>query len=311
MRRPTFIASCLFALSLAGTSLGWSAEEARRITAPPEPLVAALGLKPFYRKHVSAGGFPVLSSERVSDYALLEAAYLIDQMLRGRDDLRDAMIRSRTRFVVMAPTEMTTAVPEHSDMTPAKYWDKRARGLGASRSRPVVSCGEENLLCYPGDPYEGENILIHEFAHAIHGMGLRAVDPAFDGRLRETYAAAMREGRWKDTYAATNAGEYWAEGVQSWFDCNRGKGPVHNGVRTREQLVEHDPALAALVTSVFRNAEWRYQRPDQRRERGHLAGYDPSRAPRFKWDPELLEWYRKYEEEQRKKREMPNGGARP
>jgi len=25
----------------------------------------------------------------------------------------------------------------------------------------VVSCGEENLLCYPGDPYHKENILKH------------------------------------------------------------------------------------------------------------------------------------------------------
>ena len=36
-----------------------------------------------------------------------------------------------------------------------------------------------------GARYSAENILIHEFAHAIHEMGLVHVDPTFDRRLRE------------------------------------------------------------------------------------------------------------------------------
>jgi hypothetical protein len=266
---------------------------------PPPSLVATLHLSPYYRKYVSAHGLPVLSSEKASDYALLEAAYLIDHMLEGRDDIRKAMIRNRVRFVVMAPTEVTTAVPEHSDLTPSKYWDKRARGLGATRARPVVSCGEENLLRYAGDPYAGENILVHEFGHAIHEMGLRTVEPDFDKRLSVAYNRAVAAGLWKGTYAATNAAEYWGEGVQSWFDCNQGVNAYHNGVRTREQLKAYDSELAELLASVFRGNDWRYQLPDLRADRAHLTGFDPSKAPRFSWDPALLEWYRKYEEEKK------------
>ena len=51
-------------------------------------------------------------------------------------------------------------------------------------------------------------------------MGFAAIDPEFDGRLRAAYARAMDKGLWKETYAATNHKEYWAEGVQSYFDCN-------------------------------------------------------------------------------------------
>ena len=40
-------------------------------------------------------------------------------------------------------------------MTPKAYWDKRARGLGATPERPAVSCGEENLLNLQGDWYPG------------------------------------------------------------------------------------------------------------------------------------------------------------
>lgn len=269
------------------------------LSPPPASLVASLHLSRFYRKHVSAHGLPVLSSDKASDYALREAAYLIDRMLKGREDIRQAMIRNRVRFVVMAPTEMTTAVPEHSDLTPAKYWDRRARGLGATPARPAVSCGEENLLCYPGDPYTGENILVHEFGHAIHEMGLRAVEPDFDRRLKAAYDRAMAAGLWRGTYAATNPAEYWGEGVQSWFDCNQAVNAYHNGVRTREQLEAYDSGLAALLASVFRNNVWRYRRPDQRTNEAHLAGFDPAKAPRFSWDPALTEWYRRYEEEQK------------
>ena len=126
---------------------------------------------------------------------------------------------------------------------------------------PVVSCGEENLLGYPGDPYPNENIFVHEFAHAIHGTGLSTMDPTFDQRLCTAYEAAVERGLWKDTYAATNHGEYWAEGVQCWFDDNAPADALHNGIRTRAQLEEYDPALADLCREVFGDREWRYTRP--------------------------------------------------
>ena len=93
-------------------------------------------------------------------------------------------IKNRVRMAVMAPTELTTDIPEHSDLKPKEYWDRRARGLGPTRRRPAVSSAEENLLNLRGDRYRKENILVHEFAHAIHEMALNTVDPKFDARLR-------------------------------------------------------------------------------------------------------------------------------
>ncbi len=268
---------------------------AYRVTGPPRDWQLA----PFYKKHVSVRGFPVLGSARVSDHALREAAYLIDQMLKERPDILAELVKKRIRFTVMAPSELTTQVPEHSDLKPARYWDRRARGLGPTLVRPAVSCGEENLLGYPGDPYATENILVHEFAHAVHLIGLAGVDRTFDGRLRATYKAALERGLWKGTYAATNAEEYWAEGVQSWCDCNAPPNHDHNGVNTREKLEKYDPALAALIAGVFRNTTWRYRRPAERKAKGHLEGYDPTRAPKFAWPPELVKWYDQYQVEKR------------
>jgi hypothetical protein len=182
-------------------------------------------------------------------------------MLADRDDVLQALIQQGCRFVVMAPTEMTTDVPEQRHLKPKAYWDKRARGLGGR----VTSCGEENLLNLPGDRYHKENILIHEFAHAIHEVGLRVVDPKFDARLRAAYQHAMETGLWKNTYSAVNHKEYWAEGVQAYFDCAAPPVPgVHNDINTREKLARYDPDLFRLIDEVFRHSAFRYVRYEKR-----------------------------------------------
>jgi hypothetical protein len=250
------------------------------VTTPPP------GFNAKYTKYVSARGFPVLGSAKVSDHALLEAAYLINQMLGPRPDVRQALIESGCRFAVMATDEFTTDVPEHSDLTPKAYYDRRARGLGPTRARPAVSCGEENLLGLPGDPYRQENILIHEFAHAMHLMGLKTADKDFDTRLKKTYEKAVADGLWKDKYAGKNKEEYWAEVVQSYFDTNRLPDHDHNHVRTRAGLEKYDPRAFTLVDEVFRGSEWRYVRPADRTEPGHLAGFDPNAVKPFRWPAE-------------------------
>jgi len=268
--------------------------QVREVTAPP----AELGLNSFYKKYISASGYPIVSSEKVNDYALREAAYLVDMMLVKRPDVRDAMIKSGSRLIVMAHDEYTTEIPEHSRLKPAEFWDARARGLGGSQTDPVCSCGEENLLAFEGDPYHKENILIHEFAHNLHLRGLVNVDPTFDDRLKATYETAMKAGLWKHKYASMNHHEYFAEAVQSWFDNNREDDHDHNHVNTRKELKEYDPALAKLCEEVFGDTVLVYTKPTTRLN-GHMEGYDPSTAPKFVWPERLQESMRKIKEEAR------------
>ena len=251
----------------------------------PEALRQRLELAPFYQKHISVAGFPIVGSARVSDHALREAAWIVRNVVGPRNDLLQAMAANKVRLVVMAWDEYTTDVPEHSRMEPKVFWDRRARGLGATLRNPVVSCAEENLLCYPRDPYSTENILIHEFAHAIHGTAGKALGRDFDRRLRAAFKNATEQGLFKGTYAGTNASEYWAEAVQSWFDNNRQNDSLHNHVNTRAELKEYDPELAKLVAEVLGDLPWRYKKPMERDPAGraHLAGFDPSKSPRFRW----------------------------
>ena len=163
----------------------------------------------------------------------------------------------------MAPTEMTTDVPEqrHMKNDPKTDWDKRARGLGGR----ITSCGEENLLNLKGDRYRNENILIHEFSHAIHRFGLGSLDPKFDARLQETYTQAMDKGLWKDTYAATNHSRVLGRGravvLRLQQPAQRG---VHNDINTREKLAKYDPRPVRADRRAFKQNTWRYVRYDKR-----------------------------------------------
>lgn len=268
------------------------------VTGPDAELRESFDLPPFYQKVLRVEGFPIVSSGKVPDAALEEAAQVVRSMLAKRPDILRQLAKNKVRLGIMAVDERTCDLPEHADLEPAAYWNRRARGLGASRQRPCVSCGEENLLHNPGDPYSTESIMVHEFAHAIHEMGVNDLDDSFDERLQAAYDAAMEAGKWKDLYAAQNHHEYWAEGVQSWFDTNRENDAIHNHVDTREELLEYDPALAALCREVFGDNEWRYVRADDpsRAEEPHLQGLDRSKLAPFAWTAEEQAAYDALEE---------------
>jgi hypothetical protein len=102
----------------------------------------------------------------------------------------------------------------------------------------------------------------------------------------------------KQCYAGTNSAEYWAEGVQDWFDTNRTMDHDHNQLHTREQLKSYDAPLAALCAEVMGDTPWRFVSPRLRAGQEHLAGYDPATAPKVKKLPHIdaaaQDYYDKY-----------------
>ena len=233
-------------------------------TAVPAAVRTSFGLSAFYTKYIGVGGFPIVSSSKAPDAALCAARAVVERLVEHRPELLGRLAEKKIRLAVMAESEVTTDIPEHSDLTPKDYWDQRARGLGATLARPAVSCAEENVLCAPGDRYRGESILVHELSHAIFDMAIDLYEPTVRPRLTAAYAAAQAAGRFQGTYAITNESEYWAEGAQDWFDTNLRASPpdgVHNEISTRAQLKTYDPALAALLAEVFGDRAWRYACP--------------------------------------------------
>src|SRR6185295_18536796 len=177
-------------------------------------------------------------------------------LLAGRPDVIDAMVRDGMYLIVIGKDQNYTDMPEYRNSPNPAYLNERVRGTGGKPS----SFGEENLLNLPLDRYDDESIGVHEFAHTIDSA-LRSIDPAWNARRNLAYQEAMDKGLWKFSYAASNAGEFWGEVVQSYFDCNRVNNWNHGPIGTREQLKAYDPdtyELCRVTLNLKPENDWRY-----------------------------------------------------
>lgn len=160
-----------------------------------------MNLHGFYQKYAHAYGVPIISSNRVDNRAIQRACYVVRFALADRKDIRDRLHDRYGRAGVIAESERTTDIPEHSYLP--DWWNRRARGLGATLDKPISTGGEENILCRPSDRYygggRGEDIFLHEFAHAVHNLGLtRSMDRRIGALYRQRKYG--RDQRWRNTY---------------------------------------------------------------------------------------------------------------
>jgi hypothetical protein len=220
----------------------------------PESVRSDLKLDAFYKKYANANGLAVLGSDEPSDDSITSACRLVTSMVSKRDDARKALIAAKARFAIIGKDEGTAEIPEYGyrqrSQAERDQINQRARGLGGQ----VASCGEENILCLQGDRYWNESICVHEFAHTISTYGVYRADRTFEQRLEDSYTQASDQGILARTYRLENLQEYWAEGVQDWYDTNASSNPpngVHNQVDTRAELRDFDPTLYGLVEEIF------------------------------------------------------------
>ena len=233
-------------------------------TAVPEEVRERLGLDVFYQKHLDAMGVPIVSASEVDDRAFQEACAIIAVMLSKRPEVVAPLRANKVRVGIIGRNQVTSDMPEHHDldtMYPGTDWDIY-RGLGATIDRPLSSVGEENLLGLPrgarpdGDPYAGESIMVHEFAHTFLEMGVFFLpeESKAKGELTALYNNALAAGTFDDTYADDTWQEYWAEGVQTWFETNLTAEPpngIHGPIDTRDELRANDPDLALFISRFF------------------------------------------------------------
>lgn len=206
-------------------------------------------LDPFYTKYADAAGLPVVSSDAPDDMALIRVCELVIDMTM-RPDVRAALIEQHVRFAIIGNEELTNDIPEFAYLPDSI--NERARGLG---SLPAASCAEESILCDTmRDPWRGEGICVHEFAHTISLGGMYEAVPDFADRLDAAFENAQSTGLFENTYAMENSQEYWAEGVQDWYFTNLQSDPpngIHNSVDRREELMDYDPMLYDLIAEFL------------------------------------------------------------
>ena len=222
------------------------------------PPPASLGLDPAYQKYCDAAGLAVVAGVVVNDAAVQQAAEVVRTMLSAMPDVARRLAEKRVRVGVIGEHQALTDMPENRDiyrLVPGTDWNARTRGVGATAQMPLSSAAEENVLCFEVDRYRGESILVHELAHTIKQMGIEVVDPTFKAKTETAYRRALAAGLWQRTYASENAEEYWAEGVQDYFEVNARAVPangVHNEIHTRTQLRDYDPPLFRLIDQWFK-----------------------------------------------------------
>jgi hypothetical protein len=161
-----------------------------------------------------------------------------------------------------------------------------ARSLDYTPELKRIVVPEENVLGLPGEPCAGRCVMVGAFARALYRVtGCRAaveasesrrdrqqfelrvkrLDIEFDRRLAKTYEAATGKSLWRGTAAARDRVEYWAAGVEAYFDAaGQGQPPslAERPITTREALKVYDPELYALVdeTMAYReHVDWRFK----------------------------------------------------
>jgi hypothetical protein len=261
----------------------WRFTPARRqpsVIVPP----VAFKIDPYYTKFTYAREFIVLGSKDVRDDALLKANDLIRKMFAYRHDILKALIADGTRLVVLGRHEKLSDLPECRTRNQSALGAVRYLDYAPSVKRMVVP--EENILGLPGAPFAGKCLLVSVFAKAAYYVaGVRPVDPAFekrrgkqqyelrvrrldiefDRRLAKLFAEATKKDLWKGTPAARDRAEYWAAGVEAYFDAaGSGVAPAHaeRPITTREMLRAYDASLHALVDETFAysgRVDWRFQ----------------------------------------------------
>ena len=130
----------------------------------------------FYKKTTYVQGILIATSDKVSDYAHLEAAYLYDKILSTiNPDVAQRVRDRKVLCILVGHDELTSQIPQFkSDKTGKEldFYNWRSRGfLTKVGQRSVVLFAEEDVMEYAGG-MRLESILIHEFGHVVQFAGM-------------------------------------------------------------------------------------------------------------------------------------------
>lgn len=166
--------------------------------------------------------------------------------------LEQRLRRAHLTLVVVPRRARLTELPQFASLRGRHTFDGRpwegVRGTGGvllPDGRFAVAVPEENVLFgWHDDAYPALSIAVHEIAHALHDRVLGADDHQ---RIETAFEARQRlGGPYVDAYAASNAREYFAQGVNAYF----GRYP---GLEERDArwLFRNDRQLYTALAKVF------------------------------------------------------------
>ena len=208
-------------------------------------------------------GIEVKAGDRVASATLTKAATQVDaQLARTGTGIAATMAANGCSLAVYGSRENAYLVPEHRGGYNPTMYDVEGYG-GNMWNDCVSSISERNVLRTRGDAdaflntaYPNENILVHEFGHAVLSVGIEEqADQTLSDAFFAAYENAYTTGRWPNTYAMANRDEFFATLSAIWFDNMAEKPDWNDGVRspvnTRAELAEYDPVSYAFFASIY------------------------------------------------------------
>ncbi|WP_221583634.1 RICIN domain-containing protein [Microbacterium sp. G2-8] len=215
---------------------------------------------------ITADGIEVKANDRVDADALDLAAAQIDvQLSTPGTGIAEQMVASGCSLAVYGARENAYLVPEHRRGYDPVAYDVEGFG-GNDANGCVSSISERNVLRTRGDEnpylntsYPDENILVHEFGHAVLSVGIEGqAEEDLADALFAAYENAYETGRWPNTYAISNRDEFFATLSTIWFDNMAEKPDWNDGVRspinTRAELEAYDPVAYDFFASIYPDA---------------------------------------------------------
>ncbi len=218
--------------------------------------------KPYYTQRVTAScGIPVKAGRTVSPDALRLASSILDLMLGKLPQIAAEMVRRGAEVAVYGLKENAYDLPEHRQGYLLAV--RHVEGFGGGVEEPICTVSEANLIRLRSGRYAtgypNEMILVHEFGHGIHLIGLEGYkdrDSRLLEQLEKAYENARAAGLWPDTYAISNCEEYFATLSTVWFNVmQEGVDGKWDGIRgpvnTREELRRYDPEGYELMEALY------------------------------------------------------------
>ena len=210
----------------------------------------------YYSQYLERDGLWIKTASHVDPRALHAASATLDLMMGNiRSDIPACMLRDGAAVAIIPKDAWLIHLPEwasfrgQTDHVGRSYDGPTHRGQGTSPVAPVTSTSEEDLLRLPGNTSPDIDVLIHEFAHAIHSG---CFTPADHAQLDAFYDEAIQTGLWAGDYAVSNKWEFFAVVTTLYFnedDTLRRFGITRS--RGHDELKKRLPELYAFIDGIF------------------------------------------------------------
>jgi serralysin len=216
----------------------------------------------FYKKFKKTDiGVLIKGSSLIKDEGPEAAAKIIIEMVSKREDIVKNLIKEKAEIAIFSHDENFCSIPEVKGRVKFKASADRnycdlCGAFYETLNPPILLLCEDNLLKTKFDPYNGkESVLIHEFAHMIHGLGLTSAEKK---AVNKIYKSAKAKGIYTkndkggDTYMMSNQYEFYAVMTEVWFESHNPKNPsMSQELISRESIKEKLPEMYELLKNIY------------------------------------------------------------